>query len=101
MTNGTATRPPRLGEARPAEIDASWRLDGACASRDPEDFYPEGGQRHVRQSYERARVVCAVCPVAERCLNYALDNEERHGMWGGHTPAEREDLLGRRRRQVA
>lgn len=101
MTNGTATRPPRLGEARPAEIDASWRLDGACAELDPEDFYPEGGQRHVRQSYERARVVCATCPVAQRCLSYALEHEERHGMWGGLTPAEREDLLGRRRRNVA
>lgn len=101
MTSPGATRPPRLGEARPQELDPSWRLNGACVNLASDDFYPEGGQRQVRIAYDRARVLCAECPVAQRCLEYALDNEERHGMWGGATPAEREDILRSRRRRVA
>ena len=101
MSTSGATRPPRLGEARPAEIDPSWRLNGACSDLATDDFYPEGGQRLVRLAYDRAREVCAQCPVMERCLDYALKNEERHGMWGGATPAEREDMLRSRRRRVA
>lgn len=101
MSTSGATRPPRLGEARPAELDPSWRLIGTCVAKFSDDFYPEGGQRQVRLAYERARAVCASCPVATRCLNYALENEERHGMWGGVTPSEREDILRSRRRRVA
>lgn len=30
-----------------------------------------------------AREVCAGCPVAERCLERAVANHERFGMWAG------------------
>ncbi len=40
-----------------------------------------------------AKGVCAVCPVRAVCLAYAVDHEE-FGIWGGHTPAERDALRG-------
>jgi hypothetical protein len=38
---------------------------------------------------ERARVVCAFCPVQGWCREYALAAGEREGVWGGLAPADR------------
>jgi WhiB family redox-sensing transcriptional regulator len=32
------------------------------------------------------------CPIRNTCLEVALDTEERHGVWGGLTPQERNRL---------
>lgn len=32
---------------------------------------------------ERAKAVCVTCPFRLKCLQYAYDNKERHGVWGG------------------
>ena len=32
---------------------------------------------------QRAREICDQCPVAWDCLNFALQNDERYGVWGG------------------
>jgi WhiB family redox-sensing transcriptional regulator len=40
--------------------------------------------------------VCACCTVREECLQYALDNNETLGIWGGTTPAQRLRILKRR-----
>ena len=57
----------------------------ACAEHDPAWWFDE---RHVG----RARRVCAGCGYRSRCLDLALVNGERTGVWGGLTPAERERL---------
>lgn len=44
-----------------------------------------------------AKSFCARCPVAEACLQYALDRGEAHGVWGGMTEGERRAELARRR----
>jgi hypothetical protein len=44
--------------------------------------------------YDEAIKVCALCPVADKCLAYAMECEtndiRRYGVWGGKTPRERE-----------
>ncbi len=47
--------------------------------------------RLARES--RAKAICAVCDVRADCLRYALEIRELHGIWGGLTEAERNDLL--------
>lgn len=42
-----------------------------------------------------AKQVCAGCPVRDACLQQALDNDERYGIWGGLTPQERHTITGR------
>jgi WhiB family redox-sensing transcriptional regulator len=37
----------------------------------------------------QAKELCAACPVQRECLEYANDNEEPDGIWGGLTPIER------------
>jgi WhiB family redox-sensing transcriptional regulator len=65
----------------------AWRLDGLCAQTDPEAFFPETGQ-----SLQPAKRICMTCPVREQCLRYALENDERFGVWGGLSIAQRARL---------
>lgn len=61
----------------------AWVRQAACATTIG-DWFPNPA---VDASAERA--VCARCPVRQECLAYALDAGEPHGIWGGHTTAER------------
>ena len=72
--------------------DEQWRLDALCAETDPEAFFPEKGG-----STREAKRVCGGCAVRMECLEYALSNDERFGIWGGLSERERRRL---RRRAV-
>jgi WhiB family transcriptional regulator, redox-sensing transcriptional regulator len=61
-----------------------WMLEAKCLDADPEAFFPEKGG-----STREAKQICAVCPVREECLEYALQHEERFGIWGGLSERER------------
>ena len=63
---------------------------------DPNLFFPEDG--HKLQA-ARARQICAVCPVADDCLAYALDHFIRDGIWGGTTERQRRPMWRARRVQ--
>jgi WhiB family transcriptional regulator, redox-sensing transcriptional regulator len=82
---------PLLGGVVPAG-DESWRLDALCAETDPEAFFPEKGG-----STREAKRVCASCPVRMECLEFALGNDERFGIWGGLSERERRRLRLQRR----
>ncbi len=73
--------------ARRPEQDTSWQDDGLCAQADPEAFFPEKGG-----STKQAKSICKRCPVTDECLQYALDNDERFGIWGGLSERERRNL---------
>lgn len=61
--------------------------DGLCTQTDPELFFPEKGG-----STREAKKVCANCTVRAECLSYALENDERFGIWGGLSERERRKL---------
>ncbi|MPZ21862.1 MAG: WhiB family transcriptional regulator, partial [Luteitalea sp.] len=63
-----------------------------CLQADPDTFYPDKGG-----SVREAKRVCAGCPVTDECLEYALDTEQRHGVWGGLSEHERRPLRRQRR----
>lgn len=62
----------------------AWMSEGICAQIDTEHFFPELGQTSTV-----ARKICGGCPVRVKCLNYALDEEIRDGIWGGTTGKQR------------
>lgn len=68
-----------------------WMEDGVCNQTDPEVFFPERGN-----SNRDAKRVCMGCPVREQCLEYALENVERYGVWGGLSERQRRPLLAAR-----
>ena len=68
----------------------SWQERALCAQTDPEAFFPEKGG-----STREAKKVCASCEVRAECLDYALANDERFGIWGGLSERERRKLKRR------
>jgi WhiB family transcriptional regulator, redox-sensing transcriptional regulator len=68
----------------------AWQADALCAQTDPEAFFPEKGG-----STRDAKRICAQCNVKSECLEYALKNDERFGIWGGLSERERRRLRRR------
>ena len=69
------------------ENPLAWQSDSLCAQTDPEAFFPEKGG-----STRDAKKICTSCEVRNRCLEYALENDERFGIWGGLSERERRKL---------
>ncbi len=88
--------PVKLGVpgARPLESEdegqLAWQADALCAQTDPESFFPEKGG-----STRDAKKICTSCEVRSECLEYALANDERFGIWGGLSERERRKLRRR------
>jgi WhiB family redox-sensing transcriptional regulator len=61
-----------------------WQEKALCAQTDPEAFFPEKGG-----STREAKRVCGSCEVRAECLEYAFENDERFGIWGGLSERER------------
>ena len=68
-------------------VELSWQERALCAQTDPEAFFPEKGG-----STREAKRVCSSCEVKVDCLEYALENDERFGIWGGLSERERRRL---------
>lgn len=68
-----------------------WKDDGLCRETDPDAFFPERGQNP-----ELALKICERCPVTSECLEAALENDERFGVWGGTTETYRAHLRRQR-----
>ncbi|MEX2289300.1 MAG: WhiB family transcriptional regulator [Mycobacteriales bacterium] len=64
-----------------------WQEQALCAQTDPEAFFPEKGG-----STREAKRICVGCEVKGDCLEYALEQDERFGIWGGLSERERRRL---------
>ncbi len=71
-----------------AESVTAWMADGPCRHHPTDVFFPSDGA-----GVERARAICARCPIAERCLDYALEHRIEHGVWGGASERARRRML--------
>ncbi|MEZ5209789.1 MULTISPECIES: WhiB family transcriptional regulator [unclassified Gordonia (in: high G+C Gram-positive bacteria)] len=69
------------------DAEDQWQERALCAQTDPEAFFPEKGG-----STREAKRICHGCEVKAECLEYALGNDERFGIWGGLSERERRRL---------
>ncbi len=69
-----------------------WRGDAACRGLDPDLFFPVGTAGPALGQINRAKRVCAGCPVRARCLDWALVTGQDAGVWGGTSEDERRAL---------
>jgi WhiB family redox-sensing transcriptional regulator len=81
------------------DVAVDWRGRAACIGFQGVFFAnddPDG------ESTRRAKELCAGCQVSSQCLEFALETNQRAGIWGGATEDERRSLrrkwLGTRRR---
>ncbi len=96
-----------LGLTRPSPdtLDRTddWRAGAPCynpgiGEDDDPFFHPEGETGKAKRDRVRmAQRICADCPLAARCLEYAIENGEQHGVWGGVTEDERLPMIRARR----
>lgn len=68
-------------------VEEEWQEQALCAQTDPEAFFPEKGG-----STREAKRICQACPVRDDCLEFALEHDERFGIWGGLSERERRRL---------
>lgn len=70
-----------------------WADRAACLGHDPERWFPH---KETPNRVAEPKAICDHCPVASRCLDWALTNRVIHGVWGGTTGQERADILAER-----
>ena len=77
-----------------------WQDHAACRDYDNVLFFGEEGESELeKQAREaRAKAICQTCPVREPCLEFAMETNQKYGIWGGHTDKERASLKRRRAR---
>jgi len=72
-----------------AGLNLNWMQRANCRGTDPEVFFPDGGG-----SVSQAKKICGRCDVIQECREYAVDEPEEYGVWGGMSQQQ----LGRIRR---
>ena len=80
---------------RKAKQLGDWRDDALCLGEDIHLFFPERSQTQAAI----AKSICARCEVRPECLDEAIANGERFGIWGGMDQEERRREARRRRRR--
>lgn len=78
-----------VGGLGTAGVAGGWWDRARCVETDPEAFFLDRGTPWA------AKRVCDGCDVRGECLEYALAHDERFGVWGGLTEAERQHLRRR------
>ena len=81
---------PDAFDDEPDSGENQWQDRALCAQTDPEAFFPEKGG-----STREAKRICVGCEVRDECLEYALEHDERFGIWGGLSERERRRLKRR------
>ncbi|GAT02314.1 WhiB family transcriptional regulator [Mycolicibacterium fortuitum subsp. acetamidolyticum] len=67
--------------------EEAWVGQAVCSQTDPDAFFPEKGG-----STREAKRICQGCPAKDACLQWAIDHDERFGIWGGLSERERRRL---------
>lgn len=68
-------------------VAPEWTEQALCAQTDPDLWFPEKGG-----SVREAIAICITCPVKAECLAYAVEHNEKYGVYGGVTAYNRRGM---------
>jgi len=79
---------------QPEHDERHWQAAAACRGNAAALFDSARDERGPsgRSRVSAAKQICSGCSVRAQCLRFALAYAEPHGIWGGLTPQEREQL---------
>jgi WhiB family redox-sensing transcriptional regulator len=70
--------------------DLTWTAQAACQHQPTRLWFAGDGRNPNTKTARQALDICATCPVATDCLEYALELPPPwHGIFGGMTPQQR------------
>ncbi|OGL22599.1 hypothetical protein A2707_04770 [Candidatus Saccharibacteria bacterium RIFCSPHIGHO2_01_FULL_45_15] len=71
--------------------EEAWMEDASCRDRDSSEFFHPDGERgnSRKRRIKAAKEICSRCVVIDQCRQYAMDNSEPYGVWGGLSEDER------------
>ncbi len=77
-----------------------WQDEALCRGYDNIVFFGDEGESELEKQTreQRAKSICKTCPVLEPCLEFAMETNQKYGIWGGLTAKERASLKRRRAR---
>ena len=81
----------KFGASDADNEEPTWHDFANCLGVDPDLFFPERGA-----STREAKEVCRGCVVRPDCLEFALANGEKFGIWGGMSERERRRIRRQR-----
>lgn len=61
-----------------SDLLPEWQLDAACRGANNDWFFVDTGG-----ATSKAKALCASCRVRQECLDYAIAENLRHGIFGG------------------
>lgn len=70
-------------------MNTEWLREAACNPADAHLFASDPEDPAEPQVHLAAKEICARCPVAQQCRDFAVDQDLTTGVWGGLSPAER------------
>lgn len=76
---------------------AAWEKQAACLGKPTDHWFPEVNSQSRRTKSaiaveNRAKRICAMCPVRRECLTDAVKRREEFGIWGGTVPGDRKNV---------
>ena len=71
---------PRFAEAKCADVE------------DKDLFFPINRIQEAERLHQ-LKAICASCIHEKECLEYALEKQIIHGIWGGNSPTERDAVV--------
>jgi WhiB family redox-sensing transcriptional regulator len=93
-TAGVLTSPP-VGKERFCQTHTfegwtrvNWAL-AECQGMDSDLFFPVCENGPCKAQIDRAKAVCARCPIADDCRRWAIATAQADGVWGGLSTSER------------
>jgi len=60
-----------------------WLAKAKCKGADPSIFFPDPEDPSYRAQRRAAEKFCDGCPVIIKCAEFAAENRESEGIWGG------------------
>jgi WhiB family redox-sensing transcriptional regulator len=65
--------------------------DGVECEKYPDAFFPEDIDDPDKRaaSVKLAKALCNACPIKDECFTYAIETNQRYGVWGGTLGHER------------
>jgi len=70
-----------------------WFDLASCKGKDNTMFFGNENGNVPSDVARKVKRICSECPVSFECLNFAIENEEQYGIWGGLTAKERKSII--------